>query len=182
MRQVEVTTWYLELRDRAQLRPSARAVEGLQLVQSEIVLPELNRFFYTAVGGDWYWTDRLGWSHERWRLELSRPGVETWVAWLRGTPVGYAELVWMPDGSFKVEYLGVIRGFTGSGVGGQLLGFALARGLEGGASRVWVHTCSLDHPGALAAYQARGMAIYKVETESKMLEDQPPGPWPGAWG
>jgi hypothetical protein len=32
-------------------------------------------------------------------------------------------------------------------------------------SRVWVHTCTLDHPGALANYQARGFAIYKVEHE-----------------
>jgi hypothetical protein len=31
-------------------------------------------------------------------------------------------------------------------------------------SRVWVHTCNLDHPSALANYQARGMAIYKKET------------------
>jgi len=29
--------------------------------------------------------------------------------------------------------------------------------------RVWVHTCNLDHPQALANYQARGMVIYKVE-------------------
>jgi hypothetical protein len=26
-----------------------------------------------------------------------------------------------------------------------------------------VHTCNLDHPGALANYQARGMVIYKQE-------------------
>ena len=29
--------------------------------------------------------------------------------------------------------------------------------------RVWVHTCNLDHPKALANYQARGMVVYKVE-------------------
>jgi hypothetical protein len=30
-------------------------------------------------------------------------------------------------------------------------------------TRVWVHTCTRDHPGALANYQARGMVIYKQE-------------------
>jgi hypothetical protein len=30
---------------------------------------------------------------------------------------------------------------------------------------VWVHTCTLDHPAALGNYQARGMVVYKTETE-----------------
>jgi hypothetical protein len=32
-------------------------------------------------------------------------------------------------------------------------------------TRVWVHTCTLDHPAALANYQARGMKIYYVEAQ-----------------
>ena len=32
--------------------------------------------------------------------------------------------------------------------------------------RVWVHTCTLDHPAALANYQARGMKSYKTEMEN----------------
>lgn len=31
------------------------------------------------------------------------------------------------------------------------------------ATRVWVHTCSLDHPGALKNYEARGMRLYHTE-------------------
>jgi hypothetical protein len=30
------------------------------------------------------------------------------------------------------------------------------------AKRVWVHTCTLDHEGALSNYLARGMKIYKT--------------------
>jgi len=30
-----------------------------------------------------------------------------------------------------------------------------------GASRVWLHTCTLDHPSALANYKARGFRIFK---------------------
>jgi hypothetical protein len=30
-------------------------------------------------------------------------------------------------------------------------------------SRVWVHTCTLDHPASLANYQARGLVPYKTE-------------------
>jgi hypothetical protein len=31
-------------------------------------------------------------------------------------------------------------------------------------SRVWLHTCSLDHPAALRNYQARGFEVYREES------------------
>jgi hypothetical protein len=48
--------------------------------------------------------------------------------------------------------------------------------------RVWVHTCSLDHPSALPNYLARGFTIFNEETTVLNLPDTPPGPWPGAKG
>jgi hypothetical protein len=32
-----------------------------------------------------------------------------------------------------------------------------------GARRVWLHTCSFDHPGAIPNYQRRGFSIFKTE-------------------
>ena len=32
-----------------------------------------------------------------------------------------------------------------------------------GSSRIWVHTCTLDHENALKNYLARGMKIFKSE-------------------
>jgi hypothetical protein len=49
-----------------------------------------------------------------------------------------------------------------------------------GASRVWLHTCSLDGPAALPAYQARGFRIFREERLEKDFPDETPGPWPGA--
>ena len=64
---VEVTTWLLEMRDRAHLTPAHPPKTSFAVERTEIVQPELNRFLYTAVGGDWYWTGRLPWTYERWR-------------------------------------------------------------------------------------------------------------------
>ena len=36
--------------------------------------PELSRFFYRAVGGDWYWLDRLDWTYDQWLAWVERPG------------------------------------------------------------------------------------------------------------
>ena len=34
----------------------------------------------------------------------------------------------------------------------------------GDISRIWLHTCSLDHQNALKNYKARGMKVFKSET------------------
>jgi GNAT superfamily N-acetyltransferase len=57
--------------------------------------------------------------------------------------------------------------FIGRGLGGALLTSAIEEAwrMSPPIYRVWVHTCDLDHPAALANYQARGMVVYKQETE-----------------
>lgn len=184
---MEITTWYLEQTDPGRLRPAAAV--PVPVARAEVVSPELNRYLYTAVGGDWYWMDRLGWTWPEWHAWLSRPGVETWLALDRGTPVGYAELdgAGGDPGEVELAYFGLLPPFVGRGLGGHLLTEALRRAwtLADRAPveptrRVWVHTCTNDGPAALVNYQARGMRLYRTEKETAELPDTPPGPWPGA--
>jgi GNAT superfamily N-acetyltransferase len=177
---VEVTTWTLEQRSRDEVRPAAQPDLPLLLMRAERPSPELGRFLYTAVGGNWYWVDRLSWTYERWLEWQSKGGVETWVAYLRGTPAGYFELDASEAGEVELAYFGLLPSCVGRGMGGWLLTRALERAWELRRRRVWVHTCTLDGPGALANYQARGMRVCRVETHQQELDDEPPGPWPGA--
>ena len=175
-----VTTYYLEMTSSAEFRPAHGGVDELHIQQAEIPSPELNRFLYTAVGGDWYWITRLTWSYQRWFEYLNRPELETWVAYSRGTPAGYFELEKQAGDNVEVAYFGLLPQFIGRGIGGRLLSAAIERAWGIGAARVWVHTCSLDSPGALGNYQARGFRVYKEETAQVALPDKTPGPWPGA--
>jgi GNAT superfamily N-acetyltransferase len=177
---VEVTTWSLELREPSQLLPAAEPGLDLELKQARRLSPELGRFLYTAVGGNWYWIDRLPWTYEQWLEWQGAAGRETWVAYLEGTPAGYFELDASIAGEVELAYFGLLPGFIGMGLGGWLLTRALERAWEHGPARVWVHTCTLDGPNALANYQARGMKVFDVRTEAQELEPEPPGPWPGA--
>src|SRR5947209_5549532 len=112
-----VTITYLEMTSPEQLRPKRSARGDLTVARVAAPLPELNRFFYTAVGGDWYWIDRLGWTHADWLLYLDRPGVETWVLSVAGVPAGYAELTAEPGGDVEVAYFGLLPAFVGVGLG-----------------------------------------------------------------
>ncbi|SFF55635.1 Acetyltransferase (GNAT) domain-containing protein [Fontimonas thermophila] len=179
MNATPVTTWYLEMRDPAWLRP-ARVPEPAPLIlRAEHPLPMLNRFLYTAVGGHWYWRDRLNWSYARWLAWLDRPALQTWVLYVRGTPAGYVELEKQAGDDVEIAYFGLMREFFGQGLGGHLLSVGIERAWAMGARRVWVHTCTLDGPHALANYEARGMRRYHEETRIVHLPAQPEGPWPG---
>jgi GNAT superfamily N-acetyltransferase len=176
----EMTTYYLEMTDPKELRPKRLERPDLEINQAKIPSPELSRFLVTAVGGDWYWLNRLNWTYDQWLEWLERPGVETWVAYLSGTPAGFFELEAQPGGNVEIVKFGLLPQFIGKGLGGHLLTAAVERAWQMGASRVWLHTCTLDHPYARKNYCARGFREYKREVKSKEIPDQPPGPWPGA--
>lgn len=175
-----MTTWYLEMLSRDQLRVAPKLHAAARVELAEVPSPELNRFLYTAVGGDWYWLDRLAWDYNRWLAYLDRPELETWVLYVSGTPAGYVELEAQPDDNIELAYFGLLPSFIGMKLGGYLLSTGVARAWELGARRVWVHTCSLDGPNALANYRARGFTVYDVQTSTIELPETATGPWPGA--
>ncbi len=115
----------------------------------------LNRRFYESVGAGWSWTDLLGRDDAWWQAHAET--VETWVI----PDAGYYELHPVGD-DVEIAYFGLLGAFLGRGLGGALLEHALRRGFALG-SRVWVHTCTLDGPHALANYRARGLVPYRVD-------------------
>ena len=186
-----VTTTYLEQRDPGDLRPARAPSREVSIVRIGELAPEFSRFLYTAVGGDWHWTDRLPWTLDQWTERLSRPGTETWVAWVSGAPAGFVELAatQQDDGTHaEIAYFGLLPRFIGLGIGGHLLthgieqAWTLHERVDSLAKvvRVWVHTCSLDGPNALRNYQARGFRVYRTEDADQDVADRPIGPWPGA--
>lgn len=174
-----VARWYLEMTSPAQLQRSPVPDPAPAIVRAEIPSPALNRFLYTSVGGGWHWVDRLPWSWAQWMKWLDRSELQTWVMYVSGTPAGYFELELQPEDQVEIAYFGVAPDFIGRRLGGHLLTVALQQAWAMGARRVWVHTCTLDHPAALKNYQARGMTVFKQETELKAVGTAP-GPWPEA--
>ncbi|MHB9858208.1 GNAT family N-acetyltransferase [Streptomyces sp. YIM S03343] len=190
MNSIAVTTWSLEQTDPADLVPSPAPdpESEVRIVRAGVPSPEFSRYLYASVGGDIRWTDRLGWPYARWREQLERPGVETWVAYDRGTPAGYTELEPQDDGVVEIVYFGLLPAFRGRRIGGHLLSYATARAWDladrwpglAPTKRVWVHTCSWDGEHAMDNYLRRGFRLFdtRVEEEPDLAT---PGPWPGAY-
>ncbi|MHC4417395.1 MAG: GNAT family N-acetyltransferase [Planctomycetota bacterium] len=159
----KLITYYLEMKSSGELRCSRNVNPELEVKQVLNPSPELSSFLYSAVGKDWYWTDRLKWSEGQWLEYVDRPELETWVGWVSGQQVGYFELEMQSGANVEVAYFGLLPEFIGQGIGGQLLTAATERAWKMGAERVWVHTNTRDHPHALSNYQARGFRIFKEE-------------------
>jgi GNAT superfamily N-acetyltransferase len=99
----------------------------------------------------------------------------------------------------EIRYFGLAPQAIGRGLGGRLLEHGIAAawslpersGLPSAAlpptalpptGRVWVHTCTLDGPAALANYQARGLVVYAEEITDEIVPAHSPGPWSATTG
>lgn len=159
-----IVTTYLEIHSADQLRTKRCADPRFQVCEKEECDWRFNRDLYLSVGEMWSWNDKRVWTDEQWK-EYAR-GLRTFGAYYDDSLAGYYELRRDGECGVEIAYFGLLPGFIGRGFGGALLTNAIEEAwwMSPSISRVWVHTCNLDHPAAVANYQARGMVIYKQET------------------
>jgi len=162
---MQVTRTYLQLTDPAQFQPAFGEFPEVSLAHVPIPPPKLYRHCYRTVGEAFHWRDRWDWTDEEIRTHLGQPEITLHVARRGGALAGWYELRRVPeDGSVEIAYFGLVPGAIGQGLGKHLLSCAVRDAWALGPSRVWLHTCTLDHPHALPNYEKRGFARYKTET------------------
>lgn len=155
---------YLEMTDRAVLAPAPAPSAEVTLERSDDCPPALWRRLYADVGREYHWVERLRWSDDDIAHYLGDPRLELWILRERGEPAGYFELRGHDDGAVEIAYFGLLPHAIGRGLGKFMLTRAIERAWDRGATRVWLHTSSLDHSSALSNYLARGFSIWKQET------------------
>ncbi len=165
-RQAEMLiTTYLEMTSPVHFAPAYIKANDVEIVLME--MPDLGfyKFLYQSVGEEWAWRDRLQISSAELRKILNSPRTQVHVLYVSGSPGGYVELYKHDDESVEIAYFGLRRDYMGRGLGKHLLSYGVARAWEMDTTRVWLHTCNLDGPHALANYQKRGFRIFKVVEE-----------------
>ncbi len=157
------TIYYLQMLDRGALQ-AKDAPPGLDISMLTPPAFEVNRRFYRDVGAKWGWTDRLPWSDEQWTAYVNRPQFQTWIASVDGESAGYFELEAQGLGDVEIVYFGLLDRYIGCGLGGAMLSEAVERAWSfGEVRRVWLHTCTKDHPAALENYRRRGFQLYDTK-------------------
>lgn len=163
MGEVRVITTYLEMTEPGQLRPRFSEDPRLRVLQVTACPAYVYRDLYRGVGRGFNWHSRYHWTDGEIARNLADPAVSVHFLYWDGRPAGFFELRrHAGDDSVEVVYLGLLPEYVGRGLGRHLATVAMLRAWSLEPSRVWLHTCTLDHPAALPTYQAAGLVPYKA--------------------
>ena len=113
------------------------------------------RDLYRRVGEEWLWFSRLQMTDADLAAIIQSPLVEVYALVEDGRDEGLLELDFRVSGQCELGFFGVTAKLIGSGAGRWLMNRALERAWSRQVARVWVHTCTLDHPacgGVLSAF------------------------------
>jgi GNAT superfamily N-acetyltransferase len=159
----------LEMRSRPEPRPVP--ANGLSLEPLDRNDLATYRSLYRAVGQDWMWFSRLVMADDRLKAILADPSREHFALMKGGSRIGILELDFASTpGECELAFFGVAPQAIGSGAGRYLMNEAIARAWAKPITRLWVHTCTHDHPGALAFYIRSGFTPYQRMVE---IHDDP---------
>ena len=160
----KIDRYYLEISIEDNFKIKLKPSEDYKIELLESNNFELNKFFYKQIGKKYQWIDRLTWKNSDWIKYSSNKNLKTFILKKKEDLVGYFELILNVEiYESEIAYLGILEQYFNKGCGGYLLSEAIKKSFELGTKRVWVHTCSLDHPNAIENYKSRGMRVFKTE-------------------
>jgi GNAT superfamily N-acetyltransferase len=154
----------LEMKTKPNITP--RPYQGpAKVVRQEQPTADWYRDLFERVGAPWLWTSRLKLSPAALLDIIRNPLVEVYALQVDGKNQGLLELDFREPAACELAFLGVTPSEIGSGVGRLLMTTAIERAFAHPIRRFWVHTCTLDHPAALAFYERSGFVPYQRQVE-----------------
>ena len=154
---------FLEIREMRRVEVPA---SSLRLERVTVPEPEHYRELFRRIGSHWLWFSRLLIDDAHLASIIQHPKVEVYsVMDGGGHEVGMLELDFREPHECELAFVGLVPLLSGMGHGKWLLAEAIHRGWRDDVNRLHVHTCSLDHPAALAAYRRAGFVPFKRAIE-----------------
>lgn len=154
----------LEMRAKPGLRAEAGDSPWL-LRRIETPDPLRYRELFRRVGMPWLWYSRLMMTDDDLEAILGNPDVEVYALSVDGRDEGLLELDFRYAPACELAFFGLTDAVLGRGGGRWLMNRALDFAWRRPIDRFWVHTCTLDHPQALAFYLRSGFHAYARRVE-----------------
>jgi ribosomal protein S18 acetylase RimI-like enzyme len=118
------------------------------------------RTLFRAVGQDLLWFSRLLMTDEKLLEILSHPETHSLTLKRGKDIIGILELSFRDAPDCELSFFGLIPSEVGNGTGRALIDEAIRRAFQKPISRMWLSTCTLDHPKALGFYRKAGFTPY----------------------
>jgi GNAT superfamily N-acetyltransferase len=163
---MKTTVYYLQMFAQFhQVVPLPR--NGINILHSKWPSIAWYRFLYDAVGKDWNWTSRKKLSDTALATIIHDANDEVHVLFVDGVPAGFVELDRRVEGEIEITQFGLMPEFLGQGLGKYFLHWSIDRAWGYRPKRLWLHTCTDDHPAAIPNYLKAGFVIYKEEVRDQ---------------
>ena len=160
---VSVVT-HLQMFERPAARPE-RSEASWMLRKLDAPDPDWYRALFRRIGENWLWFSRLQLSDEELRDVFSNPLYEAYALVAEGREEGLVELDFSNEAECDLSFFGLTPPMVGRGAGRWMMNRALELAWARPIRRLWLHTCSLDHPDALAFYIRSGFTPYRRQVE-----------------
>ena len=155
-------------------RPAARPLHGADddaRTTGDIFVrlqrPDLDRYrdLYRRIGTEWLWSWRLAMADAQLAAIIHDPAVEVWTLHRAGVDEGLLELDFRRPCECELKLFGVSPALVGTRAGRWLMSRGIDTVWQRPIRRFWVHTCTFDHPRALAFYQRSGFTPFRRHVE-----------------
>jgi GNAT superfamily N-acetyltransferase len=153
---LSVVVTYLEMTAPQPVR-AAPAIKGFSM--RRVTNPDVAwyRDLFRRVGAlEWLWHSRLDLDDTELDAILIDPAVHVYAAQLDGQDEGIVELDFRTQGLCELAFFGTTRSLMGKGAGRAMMNHAITAAWAEPIRLLHVHTCTADHPAALAFYQRSG--------------------------
>jgi GNAT superfamily N-acetyltransferase len=154
---------HLEMTAQPAPRPDTAGAWTLRRAET----PPLDWFrdLYRRVGEEWLWFSRIRMPDAELAARLHSPQLEVYALVDGNSDEGLLELDFREPGLCEIGMFGVTAKLIGNGAGRWLMNRALDIAWAQPVTRVWLHTCTFDHPAALAFYQRSGFRAFRRQVE-----------------
>jgi len=140
--------------------------DGVDLTAIAEPEPDWYRALFLEIGEEWLWFSRLILDDGRLSALFRQPGRAIYVARDNGADAGLLELDFVDPANVEIAFFGLVPAAVGRSLGRWLMGEALAIcWSRAETQRVWLHTCTLDHPNALPFYMKCGFTPFLRSVE-----------------
>lgn len=161
-RKIAAIQTFLEMHERPAPRPDPPVTATLQRVTGGV---ERYLDLFHRVGDAYLWFSRLAMPLADVAALLGDPDYEAYAVEQNGSWEGLVELDFRAPEQCELRYFGLAENLVGTGVGRFAMNRAIEYAWARPIRRFWVHTCTLDHSGALAFYRRSGFVPYARKIE-----------------
>ena len=160
---VNAVTWF-EIREPPRQAPPRQAIDtDVELAPVTPAEIGLCRHLFVAIGTPWLWS--LAYAPKHACSEEYDHPKDIFFARFERRSIGIVAFEGRDGRDVEITWFGLTPEATGRKLGRRVMAAALALAWRSRPDRVWLHTCSFDHPAATRFYSGCGFVPYATGFE-----------------